>query len=848
MSNFVSDNELLLKSWDYKKNIIPPNEASLYSHNKYWWICDKGHSYEQVAYSKAKGIGCPYCSGKLAIKGENDLMTLHPELAKQWDYKKNTQNIETIPMGSQIKVWWICDKGHSYQRSIYDRLHGRGNCSYCSNRLVLKGFNDIATTNPELLSEWNYNKNNELGIYPTEITNGTRTKIWWICDKGHEWDSIARSRITGSGCPYCSNNKVLEGYNDIKTTNPEILDLWNHEKNKDLLPSMFSHGSTNLVWWKCNKGHEWKAKISEVANGNRCPICSNMKVLKGYNDFLTLHPELAKEWDYEKNDKLGIKPDEIIKGGKVKVWWKCNKGHEWESTIVSRIRDKKLYHGCPVCMSYRRTSLPEKIIYFYLKKIFKDTIASYKPDWLEGKEIDIYIPEKKVGIEYDGSYYHKNDERDLIKDTICYDNGVTLIRIREKQAPDISSSSVIFKLKENNKPDGSHVESGIDFLEKYFGINLDYNLDRDIKDILELINFIEKENCISNTHPEVLKEWNYEKNNELGITPENMSFGSALKIWWICEKGHSYNASISTKILQQTGCPYCSSKKVLTGFNDIATTHPNILKEWDYDKNNVSPTEIIKGYTKKVWWKCDKCHSYDMLTINRIKGDGCPYCSGHRVLKGFNDIATLYPELKEQWVFEENEKLGYFMTNFTKGNDTLVWWKCDKGHKYQAKINSKTVKKAGCPYCSGQKVLTGYNDIATTHPFLLKEWDYDKNQEHTPENISKGSKYKVWWKCDKGHSYEASVPNRIKGTGCPYCSNQKILKGFNDIATTHPEVLVNWDYSKNDEIGITPYNISKSYSKKVWWKCNNGHSYQREVYNQRKGYGKCPICKKNKQL
>ena len=128
---------------------------------------------------------------------------------------------------------------------------------------------------------------------------------------------------------------------------------------------------------------------------------------------------------------------------------------------------------------------------------------------------------------------------------------------------------------------------------------------------------------------------------------------------------------------------------------------------------------------------------------------------------------------------------------------------------------------------------------------MLKEWDYEKNIVN-PDEVSRGTRDKVWWKCDKGHSYEANIPNRIKGTGCPYCAGNKILVGYNDLANTHPEILEKWNYEKNEEMGITPNNVSKSYSKKVWWKCDKGHSYLREIYNQRKGYGKCPICRKEK--
>ncbi len=851
---YIIDNKELMKEWNWEKNKeLDPNQITSGFHKKVWWKCKKGHEWEAVIHPRLKGVGCPYCNGKKAIKGFNDFATLHPELLKEWDYDKNSKigiKPDEMLIGSQKKVNWICSKGHKYDRSIYDRLHGRGNCPYCSKRKIAKGINDLKTTNPELIKEWDYEKNK---IKPDEIATTYNKKVWWKCEKGHSWDSLIYPRTKGVGCPYCSNNKVLKGFNDISTTNPEILKEWNYDKNDKLklFPTQLSHGSTKHVWWKCEHGHEYKMSLANKSKGTGCPICANQKLLKGFNDFATKHPKLLEEWDYEKNDVLGIKPDEIVLGGKIKVWWKCEKGHEWQAAINDRIRNNKLYNRCPICSSYLRTSIPEKIIYYYISKVYPKTIPNYKPDWLNHKEIDIFIPEINIGIEYDGYYYHRDIKKDAEKDNLCAENNVKLIRIREKKAKPIKTNAVIYNIKIDNNVDYTYIEDALEFLNNYLHIDMQFNVSRDIDKILSMIEFMEKENCISKTNPEVLNEWDYEKNNIIGITPDNVSNGSSLKVWWKCEKGHSYKATISTKINQSTGCPYCTNKTVLSGFNDVATTNPELLKEWDFEKNDklgIKPDKITKGYGKKVWWKCSLNHSYDTFVNNRIRGDSCPYCSGHRVMSGFNDIATSNPELLEEWDFEKNDKLGFYMKNYTKGNVTKVWWKCDKGHSYQATINSRTSpKKTKCPYCSGQKVLKGFNDVATTNPELIREWDLEKNKIK-PDEISKGSRSKIWWKCPKEHSYQANIPNRLRGTKCPYCSGNKILVGFNDLETTHPEVLKNWDYEKNEKMGITPNNVSKSYSKKVWWKCEKGHSYLREIYNQRNGYGKCPICKKNKKI
>ena len=218
MSDRLIDNKELMKEWNQEKNILyNPADLTSGSSKKVWWKCKNGHEWEAVIHTRVKGVGCPYCMGKKAIQGVNDFATLYPEMLKEWDYEENDKlgiKPNELLVGSIKKVYWICSKGHKYDRSIYDRLHGRGNCPYCGNRKVLQGYNDLATTNPELLKDWDYEENEKLGIKPNEITNGGKEKVWWKCEKGHKWNSIIRSRITGSGCPYCSNNLVKKGYND----------------------------------------------------------------------------------------------------------------------------------------------------------------------------------------------------------------------------------------------------------------------------------------------------------------------------------------------------------------------------------------------------------------------------------------------------------------------------------------------------------------------------------------------------------------------------------------------------------------------------------------------------------
>jgi len=524
--------------------------------------------------------------------------------------------------------------------------------------------------------------------------------VWWKCQKGHEWESIIYSRTEGSACPYCSNSLVQKGYNDIATTNKELLDIWNYEKNTLISPFEVSHGSTKKVWWKCKEGHEWEAKISDVSNGNRCPYCSHQRVLKGYSDLATVIPDIIQYWDFNKNE---IKPSEVTVKSNKKVWWICPKGHSYQMIIGAKTRWN--YNSCPICNKYKRISVPEKIIYYYLSKHIKNIEENYQPDWLKPKELDIYLKDLKLGIEYDGFRYHSNIEHDLEKDSLCAKNGVKLIRIREKECMDYNSTSIKIKLKETYSQQYKYLEYGLNELANALNLEININLEKDLQEVLKLINIGNKNNCIAISNPEVLDEWDYDENEKIGISPYNVTKGTSLKVNWICDKGHKYKAAISMRTSQHTGCPFCSKKKLLKGFNDFVTIYPELVKEWCYDKNKLLPEETIAGTNKEIWWQCNKGHKFKSSVAARLKGCRCPYCSGHQHLKGYNDLATTHPELLNTWNYEKNNELGIKPNNISKSYSKKVWWKCENGHEYQRHVYNQRNGSGKCPICKKSKIL-----------------------------------------------------------------------------------------------------------------------------------------------
>ena len=233
--------------------------------------------------------------------------------------------------------------------------------------------------------------------------------------------------------------------------------------------------------------------------------------------------------------------------------------------------------------------------------------------------------------------------------------------------------------------------------------------------------------------------------------------------------------------------------------------HKSLMLEWDYNKNEqlgLNPGELSFGSNKKAWWICPKGHNYEAVIQSRvIRGDGCPYCSGHKAIQGVNDLATLYPQITEEWDYKKNEKLGLYTSAVSYGSSKKAWWVCPKGHEYETAINRRTLRGNGCPICSGHKTVSGVNDFATLFPEIAKEWHPTRNGDLKANEVSKKNGRKVWWQCKYGHEWQATVKDRvIDNTGCPECSKIKRGKSVTrgkvqergSLADVNPELAKEW--------------------------------------------------------
>lgn len=201
-----------------------------------------------------------------------------------------------------------------------------------------------------------------------------------------------------------------------------------------------------------------------------------------------------------------------------------------------------------------------------------------------------------------------------------------------------------------------------------------------------------------NSLPDLLiSEWHPTRNGEL--LPKQVTVGSPRKVWWLGKDcGHEWDARIADRAAKESKCPYCSRRKVLAGFNDLATTHPVLAKELHKTKNTITATNIMAGSIKKVWWQCELGHEWEAAIGHRSKGIKCPYCAGRKLKIGDTDLATKYPDFAAQWHPTRNGRLR--PEQVLAGSAKRIWWQCENKHEWSAKISDRRFYSSGCSKCS----------------------------------------------------------------------------------------------------------------------------------------------------
>lgn len=326
--------------------------------------------------------------------------------------------------------------------------------------------------------------------------------------------------------------------------------------------------------------------------------------------------------------------------------------------------------------------------------------------------------------------------------------------------------------------------------------------------------------------------------NDPYIVSDVVTGSTTRKYWWECEDGHKYKAFPSPEIeARGRRCPVCAGRETLSGFNDLATTHPELAREWHPTKNGtVSPSSIRYSVRDKYWWLGDCGHEWEAAVLNRAHGNGCYQCRGRKKAENQGFLKDS-PDLFRQLFPEDNQ--GIDLTRIKKFSVKRLTWAGDCGHKWDATPSSRSTGH-NCPYCAGHKVLQGFNDAATKYPELVGSFLEEENGI-TLDQVSYGSAKKYRWIEQCGHERECSVSDK-KRFGCTYCSRRRILTGFNDLEEIFPEIAKEWHPEKNNE--ILPSEIIAGTKITYWWKCSkdSSHEWVASAESRTRSDSGCPHC------
>lgn len=423
--------------------------------------------------------------------------------------------------------------------------------------------------------------------------------------------------------------KLLRGVNDFETwcrLNDRFDLLEEYDTNKNPKTTyQITKGCIDRVWWKCRKcGHEFETFIKARTTGTQkgCPECAFKEgryhiLREGVNDFETFCNKNGLDFLLQEySDKNTIRPNEIAsRNSTQKVWWVCQKcGREYKSLISNRLHGS----GCKFC-NKGGSSVSELTLYYALEPYFKEVLYRHK---IDGYEADIYIPEIQTIIDYRALYWHKDLDKfcmDAFKEMKFEELGIRQITILSdtEYKTEIQSNDII-----------THDEYDFTKLINllYSLLKIDKVLDKDEAEkirfkALSNKNSTKIKNSVAETHPEILKKWDFEKNGTL--TPYAVTAGCKYKAYFKCDKGHSYYSPIRKQANGQ-GCPICNGTETYKGINDLKTLYPEAVNIWDFEKNNeigMYIDEVRPTSGKKAYFKCPVCgESYYKQIYDTVVG------------------------------------------------------------------------------------------------------------------------------------------------------------------------------------------------------------------------------------
>ena len=493
-----------------------------------------------------------------------------------------------------------------------------------------------------------------------------------------------------------------------------------------------------------------------------------------------LFPLVVEAWDYKKNDP--IQPEHIAPYSKKKFWWVCkNCKNQWTTKVDNRTRGS----GCPKCSLpiRKKTWLANKLKKTSFGKENSFAVSEWHPtkngnkkpeDYLSGSAVQVWWLCKKCNNEWLAQIKHRSSG---------------------SKCPPCANVIAGEKLR---------------------------------------LTLLTDENNFKVKFPHIAKEWHPKKNENK--KPEDYAFSSNKKFWWRCEKGHEWEQSLNNRAGKGSNCPKCvnqSSGPELRVLSELeyffAITHryklekneidifiPTLNIGIEYDGYYYHKSSISKDKKKDLFFKKKKIEIIRVreapLQLDDFKG----IQSDVRIIskKNINSLLDLLIPLVDKQI---RNKIYKYQKRDSFVNEIIF-------NKYSSYFPKPFPEKS----------------LKNINPQVSKLWHPKLNKPLKPENFTIGSYAKVWWKCKKGHEWQAVIKSIAKQkTKCFQCYKDK-----NTVIKTHPHLINEVHPKKNNGVDISFYSKGNK-SLKVWWICKFGHTWKTTICSRTSMKSGCSKCAYN---
>lgn len=369
-----------------------------------------------------------------------------------------------------------------------------------------------------------------------------------------------------------------------------------------------------------------------------------------------------------------------------------------------------------------------------------------------------------------------------------------------------------------------------------------------------------------------------------GIHPSEIALTSALRVTWCCtavpgeshlwiappgnvsrsilkgELGHGSNTRHAQALLVRgipptRGCPGCSGT-MATATNNLLLYFPEVVEFWDYKRNGIYRPEMFTARSSERPWWIDPTSGRRTRAqiVSRTQSN---HIGTNRIDCGLaasetNNLQTKYPKLAKRVIGDEHGRPISPKDLSPKSNRT-VQWRCTQNsrHTYFSAVYTvvnahlKRYRTAGCGFCRGIKAAEGAR-LSDLHPEIAAEWKASERNQIDASEVNPRTQRKGWFKCKNcEHIWRTRISQRtLQKQGCPACSG-KVVTASNCLATTHPNILAEWDQKRNG--ALTPSQVTHGTARAVWWRCkvNHKHLYRAAICSRTRSDGHatgCPHC------